>query len=230
MGLQHGSVWSLWCKHKQWDRVIMACTWLHPITHVWIFPVFLWFFCSHNGHPCRNSPKWKLITKKVYFHLWTLLHAKPTPANTRLRSQNCHQFFQTGVFCNIYSPFSLFFTLGSHAQWKRVERWRRDAATERGIPCSVAASLRHWSGDSDSAKKAVKKRIIFSAGQDWHLLVPEKLQKIGGKLWQLDSIMGHQIYDLEPFMRLLVCECGYHWRLRVNTCAKVDGAQHPQGK
>ena len=26
-------------------------------------------------------------------------------------------------------------------------------------------------------KKAVKKRIIFSAGQDWHLLVEEKSQK-----------------------------------------------------
>ena len=35
---------------------------------------------------------------------------------------------------------------------------------------------------------------------------------------------------MDPFMRLLVCECGYHWRLRVNTCAKVDGVHHPQGK
>ena len=155
-----------------------------------------------------------------------------------IRSQNSHQFFQTGVFCNIYCAFSLFSTLGSHAQWKRIKRWHRDAATERGIPRSVAASLRHWSGDSDSAKKAVKKRIIFSAGQDWHLLVQEKSQQIGGKLWQLDSIMyithinvrGHKILSMEPFMRLLVCECGYYWRLRVNTCAKVHGAQHPQGK
>ena len=63
-------------------------------------------------------------------------------------------------------------------------------------------------------------------------------RKIGGKLCQLDSIIylthiyvrGQKILSMEPFMRLLVCECGYHRRLRVNTCAKVDGAQHPQGK
>ena len=67
-------------------------------------------------------------------------------------------------------------------------------------------------------KKVVKKRIIFSAGQDWHVLLQEKSQKIGGKLWQLESIMSlteiyvrvHQIFDLKPFMTLLVCECGYH--------------------
>ena len=45
-----------------------------------------------------------------------------------------------------------------------------------------------------------------------------KIAKIGGKLWQLESIIylthiyvrGHKILSMEPFMRLLVCECGYH--------------------
>ena len=45
-----------------------------------------------------------------------------------------------------------------------------------------------------------------------------KIAKIGEKLWLLDSIMylkdiyvrEHQMFDLEPFMRLLVSECGYH--------------------
>ena len=45
-----------------------------------------------------------------------------------------------------------------------------------------------------------------------------KIAKIGGKLWQLDSIIylthiyvrGHQILYMGPFMRHLVCECGYH--------------------
>ena len=45
-----------------------------------------------------------------------------------------------------------------------------------------------------------------------------KIAEIGEKLWKLESIMSltdiyvraHQIFDLEPFMRLLVCECGYH--------------------
>ena len=65
-----------------------------------------------------------------------------------------------------------------------------------------------------------------------------EIAKIGEKLWQLGSIMyltdiyvrGHKILSMEPFMRLLVCECGYHQRLRVNTCAEVAGAHHPQGK
>ena len=63
-----------------------------------------------------------------------------------------------------------------------------------------------------------------------------KMPEIGEKLWQLDGIIslteiyvrGHQISDLEHFMGLLVYECGYHWRLQVNTCAK--GVHHPQGK
>ena len=45
-----------------------------------------------------------------------------------------------------------------------------------------------------------------------------KMPEIGDKLWQLDGIIslteiyvrGHQIFDLKPFMTLLVCECGYH--------------------
>ena len=45
-----------------------------------------------------------------------------------------------------------------------------------------------------------------------------KIAKIGGKLWQLESIMslteiyvrGHKSLSMELFMTLLVCECGYH--------------------
>ena len=165
--------------------------------------------------PAGISKNGSWLPKRVTSTDGCFFMQKPPPQvssikNMILRSQNSHQFFQTGVFCNIYSAFSLFFTLGSHAQWKRVERWRAIAATQRGNPRCVAAIARHWSGDSNSAKKAVKKRIIFSAGQDWHLLVEEKSHKIGGKLCQLDSIIylthiyvrGRKILSMEPFMRV----------------------------
>ena len=186
---------------------------------------------SQNG---SQLPKRAISTDGCFF-MQNPLPQVSSIKNTILRSQNSHQFFQTGVFCNIYSAFSLFFTLGSHAQWKRVERWRAIAATQRGNPRCVAAIARHWSGDSDSAKKSGQKADYIQCRARLASFGAGKIAKIGGKLWQLHSIMyltdiyviGHQILFMEPFMRLLVCACGCHWRLRLNTCAKVDGAQHP---
>ena len=136
--------------------------------------------------------------------------------------------------CTEYNPlFDRFFGT-VRVTWSMTQR-RSNRARNSSLGCCVSASLIRWLGQCQkSGQKAdyiqCRARLAsFGAG---------KIAKIGGKLWQLESIMsltdiyvrGHQSFDLEPFMRLLVCECGYHWRLRVSTCAKVDGAQHPQRK
>ena len=57
----------------------------------------------------------------------------------------------------------------SHDMWEPTSKlgasiWHFIRLLIRTIPLYLRDHKRHWSGDSDSAKKAVKKRIIFSAG------------------------------------------------------------------
>ena len=85
-------------------------------------------------------------------------------------------------------------------------------------PTSLIRWLRQCqkSGQKADYFQSMARLASFGAG---------KMPEVWKKFWLLDSIMylidiyvrGHQILYIESFMRLLVCECGYHWRLRVNT-------------
>ena len=216
----------------------MLCTCLHSFTPVWIFPVFLWFFCSHNSHPSRNLPKWKSTAKKGNFYWWVLLHAKPTPTRTQYQDHktviNLSRLESFAIYIALLRSFSL---LG-HMLSENVSS--DDVRSQQRSEEILVVLLRsHVIGQvTQTVQKSGQKADYIQCRARLACFAARKIAKIGGKLWQLDSIMyithihvrGHKILSMEPFMRLLVCECGYHWRLRVNTCAKVDGVHHPQGK
>ena len=112
---------------------------------------------------------------------------------------------------------------------------RSNAARKSSLCCCDRTSLIRW---LKQCQKSGQKADYIQCRARLASFGAENIAQIGENLWKVDSIVyltdipvrGRQTLYMEPFMRLLVCECGYHWRLRVNTCAKVDGAQHPQGK
>ena len=126
----------------------MVCTWLHSFTPVWIFPVFLWFFCSHSSHPCRNLLKWKSLAKKGNFYWWVLLHAKTTPTSFWHLEHNTKITKQPSIFpdWSLLQYILHFFALFHSRVTCSVKR--HSAMMQRcrnpSLGCCISASLIRW--------------------------------------------------------------------------------------